>query len=279
MLKSQHADFEGALARENREIQLKLWQDLDRIRTEYETIIHAELRIMRQKAALAPAAAAAPSHSTAFDSIDWLKFAEKFRGAEQYVKDHQHMYAVRLAGSRDVLDVGCGRGELLAVLKDAGVPARGIDMNTECIALCRSKGLEAEQADMFAYLAALPDASLGGIVCSQVVEHLPVERIPELVRLAYAKIRREGLFAVETPNPECLAIFATHFYLDPTHNRPIPPTLMAFYFEEAGFGRIEIERLYPAVETMPSLAELPEAFRREFFGSLDYAIFGRKLGQ
>ena len=82
---------------------------------------------------------------------------------------------------------------------------------------------------------------------------------------------------METPNPECLAIFATHFYLDPTHTRPIPPPLMAFYLEEAGLGRIEVERLYPAVDTMPSLAALPEDFRKEFFGSLDYAIFGRKL--
>jgi len=279
MLTAQHADFEGALARENVEIQRKLWADLDRIRTEYETIIHAELRILRQKAALAPApTATAASGPTALDRIDWLKFAEKFRGAEQYVKDHQHMYAERFAGLSDVLDIGCGRGELLAVFQQFGIQARGIDTNAECVALCRSKDLNAEQADMFGYLDSLPDASLGGVVCSQVVEHLPPERIPELVHLAHAKIRRDGLFAVETPNPECLAIFATHFYLDPTHNRPIPPPLMAFYCEEAGFGRIEVERLYPAVETMPSLGELPEAFRKEFFGSLDYALFGRKLG-
>ena len=279
MLKAQHADFEGALARENVEIQRKLWADLDRIRTEYETIIHAELRMLRQKASLAPApaAAAASAGGGEFDRIDWLKFAEKFRGAEDYVKDRQRMYADRLQGARDVLDLGCGRGELLDALREAGISARGIDLNAECIALCRTKGLDVEQAGLFEYLAALPDASLDGIVCSQVVEHLPPERVPELIRLAYAKVRRDGLLAIETPNPECLAIFATHFYLDPTHTRPIPPPLMAFYFEETGFGRIEIERLYPAVDTMPSLAELPENFRKEFFGSLDYAIFGRKL--
>ena len=79
-----------------------------------------------------------------------------------------------------------------------------------------------------------------------------------------------ALLAIETPNPECLAIFATHFYLDPTHRHPIPPALASFYLEEAGFGRIEIERLSPAIESMPSLAELPEAFRKEFFGGLDY---------
>ena len=83
--------------------------------------------------------------------------------------------------------------------------------------------------------------------------------------------------AIETPNPECLAIFATHFYLDPTHTRPIPAPLLRFYLEEAGFGSVQIERLAPAVESMPALAELPPAFRDAFFGGLDYAIVARKL--
>ena len=83
--------------------------------------------------------------------------------------------------------------------------------------------------------------------------------------------------AVETPNPECLAIFATHFYIDPTHRHPIPPSLMAFYLEEAGFTGVEVARLSPAVETIPEVAALPDAFREKFFGGLDYAIFARRL--
>jgi len=116
------------------------------------------------------------------------------------------------------------------------------------------------------------------VVCCQVVEHLPPARLPEMIRLVHAKLRAGGLFAIETPNPECLAIFATHFYIDPTHRHPIPPVLASFYLEEAGFGRIEIERLSPAIESMPSLAELPPGFRNEFFGALDYAAFAIKLG-
>ncbi|MGH9672319.1 MAG: hypothetical protein ACRD44_04000, partial [Bryobacteraceae bacterium] len=79
------------------------------------------------------------------------------------------------------------------------------------------------------------------------------------------------------PNPECLAIFATHFFLDPTHTRPIPPALMVFYLEEAGFGLIEVERLSPAVESMPAVASLPADFREAFFGGLDYVVVARKL--
>jgi 2-polyprenyl-3-methyl-5-hydroxy-6-metoxy-1,4-benzoquinol methylase len=280
LVRLQHSKFENSLRQAGDDIQKRLWDDLDRIRTEYETIIHAEIRMLRQKAALVKdtrkEAAAAPITSE-HARLDWLKFGEKFRGSEEYVKDRQRIYAERFRGRDNVLDIGCGRGELLEVLKEAGIPARGIDLSEECVALCRGKNLEAERADLFEYLDRQPDGSLGGIVCSQVVEHLPPERVPELVGLAHAKIRNDGLVAFETPNPECLAIFASHFYLDPTHTRPIPPPLMAFYLEEAGFGRIETERLYPAVETMPSLAELPENFRKEFFGSLDYAVFGIRL--
>jgi hypothetical protein len=97
------------------------------------------------------------------------------------------------------------------------------------------------------------------------------------VRLCAAALQRRGVLAIETPNPECLAIFASHFYLDPTHKRPIPHPLMSFYMEEAGIGGIEVHELSQAVESMPELAELPEAFRKRFFGGLDYAIMGRKL--
>jgi hypothetical protein len=86
-----------------------------------------------------------------------------------------------------------------------------------------------------------------------------------------------GVIAVETPNPESLAIFATHFYLDPTHQKPLPPALLSFYFEEAGFGQLELLRLAPAVESLPELNELPQKFRDRFFGALDYAVIGRRL--
>ena len=275
----QHAKFEGSLRQAGDEIQKRLWQDLDRIRAEYETIIHAEIRILRQKSALARDGAGAQPAPIASElaRIDWLKFGEKFRGAEEYVKERQRMYGERFRGAANVLDIGCGRGEMLAVLKEAGVDAHGIDLSDEAVAMCRAKGLAAEKADLFEYLDLQPDRSLGGIVCSQVVEHLSPERVPEMIRLAHSKLRTGALLAIETPNPECLAIFATHFYLDPTHTRPLPPPLLAFYLEETGFGRIEIERLYPAVDTMPSLASLPEDFRKDFFGSLDYAIFGIRL--
>jgi 2-polyprenyl-3-methyl-5-hydroxy-6-metoxy-1,4-benzoquinol methylase len=289
-VKSQHADFEAALDRGAEDIQKRMWTnleeirkqlavDLNRMRGEYESMIHLEVRLLRQRASFTKTVEQVAENATAdFSNINWLKFAERFRGSEASVRERQQMYAARFRGAANILDIGCGRGEMLEVFREADIQARGIDLNDDSIAICLNKGLAAEKADLFAYLASLEDSSLGGVVCCQVVEHLPAERLPELIRLAQSKLRVGSTLAMETPNPECLAIFATYFYLDPTHRHPLPPALLSFYLEEAGFGRIEVERLYPAIDSMPSLRELPEAFRRDFFGSLDYAIFGTKLG-
>jgi O-antigen chain-terminating methyltransferase len=98
-----------------------------------------------------------------------------------------------------------------------------------------------------------------------------------MIRLCGAKLRPGGILAIETPNPECLAIFATYFYLDPTHTRPMPHQYLRFCMEEAGLTAIEVHPLAPAIDTMPELASLPSDFRERFFGGLDYAIIGRAI--
>jgi len=282
-IKLQHADYEAALDRNGVDIQKRLWADMERIQKDYDQLIHSELRLIRQRAAAAPPAAAAPAAASpqppalAQPEFDYARFAERFRGSEDYVKKGQQFYMPYFTGRREVLDIGCGRGELLELMREAGVPARGIDLSRESVELCRQKGLEADVADLFVYLADLPESSLDGVLSAQVVEHLPPDRLPEMIRLAASRLQRDGILAIETPNPECLAIFASHFYLDPTHTRPVPHALLAFYMEEYGLGGIEVHKLSPAIESMPALAALPEDFREAFFGGLDYAIVGRKL--
>ncbi len=289
MLLSQHEAFKGELQRSSAEIQQRLWSDMERFRVEYERVIHSELRMVRQRAHVAQSGASSgpPAHAPAGEgprtggseamAFDYARFAEKFRGPEDYVKAGQKIYLPYFKGLHNVLDIGCGRGEFLEAMRGAGVTATGIDLSEESVTLCTSKGLDAARADLFDYLANLPEGSLDGIFCSQVVEHLAPERLPEMIKLCASRLERGGVIAIETPNPECLAIFATHFYLDPTHTRPVPSPLLAFYMEEFGIGRIEVHKLSPAVDSMQSLTELPNGFREAFFGALDYAIIGKKL--
>ncbi len=270
--RSQHADYRGELERSN----AKFWEELLKSRREQERLIHEELRLLRQRVQPRDPL---PSRDreVAVPSLDYARFSQRFRGPEDYVAKNTQFYVPRFANRAPVLDLGCGRGEFLEAMRAANVEARGVDLNEDCIERCREKGLAVDQADLFAYLNDLPDASLGGIFCAQVIEHLPPAALPALIRLAAQKLTRDGLLALETPNPECLAIFASHFYLDPTHTRPVPSALAAFYMEEAGLGSIEVHPLSPAIESMPALASLPEDFRNAFFGGLDYAILGTKL--
>lgn len=283
-VKAQHMDFAQALTYNTTDVQQRLWADLVKMRGEIEALIYTELRLLRQKAPQpatapfgnTPAAGAVPEAPAI--NVDWMRFADTFRGREEDIRARQRLHAKRFEGTEgEILDLGCGRGEFLEAARDAGLKARGIDLSEECVAQARGKGLAAEQADLFTYLQDTPDRSLGGIFCAQVVEHLQPAQVPALMQLMSAKVRQGGLVIVETPNPECLAIFATHFYIDPTHTRPVPPVLLRFYLEEAGFGRIEIERLAPAADSIPALKDLPAGVVEALFGGLDYAIFARKL--
>jgi len=284
-MRSQHNDFTVRLDERGLAIQQRLWADLERVRAEFDKLIHTELRLIRQRSgavfqtSTAPEArpAAGPARHAAPLGFDYARFAEAFRGSQERVKAGQQHYVADFRGCSNVLDIGCGRGEFLELMLEAGVPARGIDSSAESIAACREKGLQAEGADLFEYLGGLQEGELDGIFCAQVVEHLPPERLAEMIRLASSRLGRNGVIAIETPNPECLAIFATYFYLDPTHARPVPEKLLSFYLSEFGIGNLQVRRLEPAADALPAVAELPAAFREAFFGGLDYAVVGRKI--
>jgi len=278
--------FEDALARATGEMQQLLWTELAATKRDYEAVIHQELRLTRLRAAIVsvgvsdvvPAIPArGASQPAAPLSIDWLQFAQRFRGSEEYVRRSHEIYVEPFRGHAPVVDLGCGRGEFLELMRVAGTEARGVDASSELVAICRYKGLAAECADAFTYLESAEPGSLGGVFCSQMAEHLTPADVVRLIRLAHRALRSGGLLVIETPNPECLAIFATHFYIDPSHTRPIPPSLMAFHYEETGFVQVRLERLHPAVETMPSLASLSADVREAFFGALDYAASAAKI--
>lgn len=278
-VKAQLGEMNQALQADINRFQQQMWADFGRMRDEmkqsFDKLVHDEVRMVRQKiASIGPVAAAAKDEEV---DIDWLRFADSFRGPEEKIREQQQFYVDRFRGAASVLDLGCGRGEFLEVMREAGIPARGLDLSAECVNRCRNKGLDAELADVFPYLETTGESSLAAVHCAQVVEHLRPAELPKLIRLLAAKMKSRALVAIETPNPECLAILATHFYLDPTHVRPVPPALLAFYLKESGFNEIEVVPMNPAEETLPAVKDLPESVRKQFFGGMDYAIFARKL--
>jgi 2-polyprenyl-3-methyl-5-hydroxy-6-metoxy-1,4-benzoquinol methylase len=153
-----------------------------------------------------------------------------------------------------VLDLGSGRGELLALLRDAGIAARGVDANADMVAFARGEGLEVEQASAHAALEAVADGSLGAVTALQVVEHLPPPDLVALLRLANAKLRPGGLLVLETINPATPAALRNYF-ADLTHAQPLVPETLELLVQHAGFRETEIVYLGSSNE------------------ALDYAIF------
>jgi O-antigen chain-terminating methyltransferase len=182
-------------------------------------------------------------------------FEDRYRGPRDIIKDRLRAYArftdplLHLASplarpaAPASLDLGCGRGEWLELLGENGFDARGIDLDEGMLAACRERGLNAKHGDALAALRATPSASLALVSAFHLVEHLPFDLVQELIAEALRVLQPGGLLIMETPNPENLTVGATSFYLDPTHLHPLPPGLLGFAAEHAGFARQRIVRL------------------------------------
>ena len=219
--------------------------------------------------------------------FDYAGFEERFRGSEEEVREHQRAYLDCFQDKQPVIDLGCGRGEFLQLMREAGLSARGVDVDMDMVLLCREKGFDVTAADAEAFLAALPDDSVGGIFAAQIIEHLAPERVIGLVQLCQRKLSPGGVLVMETPNPTCLTVFADSFYKDPSHIRPLHPDMMQFLFETTGFEDVELRFSAPvsAGAWVPPL-DAPAANREQFneglerlnrllYGFQDYAIIGR----
>lgn len=224
----------------------------------------------------------------------YLALEARFRGTEEEIGERVSVYLPRLPAG-EVLDLGCGRGEWLALLRESGRSARGVDANAEMVAECRGKALVVEEGDLFAALAGAAPASLGTISSFHVIEHLNAPDLDRLLRLAYRALSPGGLLLLETPNPLSLAVGARSFWLDPTHQRPVHPETLALLCDQAGFDSIERLELhpFPASERLPEidlaqvapeqrlLADQVNRLRDQLdallFGSRDYALLAWKV--
>src|SRR5918992_4647006 len=131
----------------------------------------------------------------------YLGFEEVFRGPEERVTERQAAYLELLAAHGPVLDAGCGRGELLDLLREHGVDCVGVDSDPGMVERCREKGHRVELATIGEYLTGLPEASLGAVFSAQVVEHLPYAELRRFLELARSRLRPGGIVVAETVNP------------------------------------------------------------------------------
>ena len=231
----------------------------------------------------------------AVEEHGYFELERRYRGTEEEILDRISVYLPWLKTiPGPVLDLGCGRGESLALLRDHGIPARGVDSSARMVALCRERGLEAQEGDLFGTLAGVEEGSLGAVVSFHVIEHLPPASLDRLVRLAYRALKPDGVLILETPSPLSLIVAARNFWLDPTHVRPVHPESLKLMYELAGFDPVERLDLrpFPDTERLPEidLAKVPEEQKQLadkvnrlrdridelLFGYQDFGMVGRK---
>jgi O-antigen chain-terminating methyltransferase len=194
----------------------------------------------------AAAAAAAPADSS--DDYKYVGFEDQFRGSDDSVAAKLGEYLPIFAGASDVIDLGCGRGEFLMALKGAGVSARGVDTNTDMVAVARERGLDVTAGDALGYVAGLAGESIGGIIATQVVEHLSASYLMRLLDASHRALRPGAPIVLETINPKCWYAFFSSYIRDLTHVHPVHPETLQYLLRASGFERVEIQYREPVPE-------------------------------
>jgi O-antigen chain-terminating methyltransferase len=236
------------------------------------------------------------------DSHKYVGFEDQFRGSAEEIRKRVTGYLPIFqgigdqgSGIGDVLDVGCGRGEFLELLREHGIRARGIDLNPAMVEVCRGKAIDAQTADALTYLRGLPDGSLGGLFAAQVIEHLEPRYLMQLLDAAFDKLRPGAPIVLETINPACWFAFFESYIRDLTHVRPVHADTLKYLLIASGFQRVDIRYSapYPDADKLQKLASGSdqaavladavetinanvEKINRLLFTYLDYAAVGRR---
>lgn len=270
---------------------------LDELQTAVGVTQQAIVAIKRQLEGAAapvppPPAAGAEPFAASLDAYKYVGFEHQFRGDEATIRERQQSYVQFFADADgDVLDVGCGRGEFIDLLKANGIGARGIDVNSAMVEHCRARGLDVAHADAVGYLASLPGDSLGGLFAAQVVEHLDPAYLLRFLELAAEKLRPGARIVLETLNPACWTAFFESYIRDITHRWPLHPETLRYLVLASGFPQATIEYRSPLPEherlqsiaiadgAAPDLRDLVETvngnaekLNARMFTFMDYAV-------
>jgi len=235
--------------------------------------------------------------SAPVDSATYVGFEDRFRGSQEVIRKRVEDYVSLFTSAADVVDVGCGRGELLDALRARGITARGVDANRAMVETCRSRGLEVEESDALAFLERQPPASLGGLVAVQVVEHFTPAYLTAFLGAAHRALRSGAPIALETINPACWAAFFDTYIRDLTHQRPLHPDTLKYLVEASGFSHVDVsfreamresdrlDRVHvgPTPADSAAVRDLvavvnahADKLNARLFSSFDYAVVGRR---
>lgn len=220
---------------------------------------------------------------------DWryAGFENRFRGGPEAVKMQLHHYLPHFSSGGPVLDLGCGRGEFLELLRENGIDASGVDLNSQMVDICLDKGLLCQKGDILETLAGHADGSLRGIFSSQVIEHLPPAYLEKVIEVSFRKLAPAGTIILETVNPLSVFALVQVYYLDPSHRIPIHPQALKFMLEAAGFSDVEITHSSPLekerLKPLPGADERTSVLNRNIdslndllFAPVNYAAIARK---
>lgn len=223
------------------------------------------------------------------ESFKYVGFEDQFRGSATAIRERLQDYVPLFAAQQyDVLDIGCGRGEFLDLLRQQGITSRGLDINHEMVEVCRQRGLDATEGDALGYLQGLPDDSLGGIFAAQVVEHLDPDYLVALLQRAGEVLVPGGILALETVNVACWFAFFQSYVRDITHVRPLHPDTLAYFVRASGFPEVDVQYRspYPDAHKLQHVAggdalhytlnANVDKLNSLLFTHLDYAVIARK---
>lgn len=215
--------------------------------------------------------------------VHYAELEDNFRGSQNEIKKRlaaylPHIKSLVTPGDTTIVDLGCGRGEWLELLKEEGYRALGVDTNRVLLDRCRQRGLDVIQSDVLTYLRALPDNSVSSITGFHIIEHLRIDDLMSLLDEVVRTLRPGGVVIFETPNPDNVLVGSNYFYFDPTHRNPLPSLLMKFLLESRGLHRIEVMDLHDWAGAMiAGDDDLTTRFNKLFYGPMDYAITGWKV--
>ena len=217
--------------------------------------------------------------------IQYADFERRFRGSSEEIGLRLEKYLPWFSGRSEILDIGCGRGEFLALLKRNGLHGLGLDISDSMLEEAHDKGLDCIKADALQFLKMRPDASLDGIFSSQVIEHFQPDYLRGVISECFRALRPGAILLLETINPLSLFALSRIYFLDPSHCNPLHPEYMRYLLENSGFSSVEI--IYGAEPEGEKLAELelgaPQAqtfntnvdrLNRLLFSPPDYAVKG-----